>query len=119
MSGQDQNKSADVTVDELIGLSESEQAERIASHYASISNLYEPLRTEDFPEFKGPPKVPPPKVSPLKVAKIIKGMNKKAAAVPGDLPMKVISEFSEEFSKHLSHLSATASVRVYTLTSGR
>ena len=43
-------------------------------------------------------------MSPLKVAKIIKGMNKKAAAVPGDLPMRVISEFSEEFSKPLSHL---------------
>ena len=31
-------------------------------------------------------------------------MNKKAAASPGDIPMKLISEFSYEFSKPLSHL---------------
>ena len=46
----------------------------------------------------------PPQVSPSKVAKIIRGMNKKAAAVPGDLPMRVISQFSEEFSIPLAHL---------------
>ena len=31
-------------------------------------------------------------------------MNKKAAAVPGDLPMRVIAEFSDEFSRPLAHL---------------
>ena len=31
-------------------------------------------------------------------------MNKKAAGVPGDIPMKLISEFSYEFSRPLSHL---------------
>ena len=36
--------------------------------------------------------------------KTIKSMNKKAAGVPGDIPMKLISEFSYEFSRPLSHL---------------
>ena len=98
MAGQDQNKSSDISVEELVGLSEPEQADKIADHYASISNLYEPLKTEDFPGYMNPLKCSPPQVSPSKVAKIIRGMNKKAEAVPGDLPIKAISPFSEEFS---------------------
>ena len=42
MAGQDQEKRADVTIDELIGLNDVEQAEKIAEHYASISSMYEP-----------------------------------------------------------------------------
>ena len=95
---------SDIIVDELIGLSDSEQAEKIADHYASISNLYEPLRNEDFPEYMGPQQFSPLKVTPSKIAKIIRGMNRKAAAVPGDLPMRIISDFSEELSRPLAHL---------------
>ena len=36
--------------------------------------------------------------------KVIKTMNKRAAAVPGDLPMKIISEFSSELSRPLAHV---------------
>ena len=31
-------------------------------------------------------------------------MNKKAAAVPGDIPMKIVSHFSEDLSRPLAHL---------------
>ena len=48
MSGQDV-KFSDFTVDELVGLSDQDQAERIADHYASISQEYEPVNNEDFP----------------------------------------------------------------------
>ena len=40
----------DNCVEELEGLADQEQAELIAGHYASISNLYQPIRTEDFPK---------------------------------------------------------------------
>ena len=104
MAGQDQYSTDDISVDELIGLSNPDQAEKIADHYASISNLYQPLTNEDFLEFSDPSKFTPPKISPSKIAKIISSMNKKAAAVPGDLPMRIIAEFSDELSRPLAHL---------------
>ena len=104
MAGQDQEKRADLTVDELIGLNDVEQAEKIADYYASISNLYESISDGDFPEYSDVKTSCPPKISVSKVEKIIRGMNKKAAAVPGDLPMQIISKFSNEFSRPLAHL---------------
>ena len=41
MAGQDKEKSADTTVDELTGFNDEEQAELIANHYANISKQYE------------------------------------------------------------------------------
>ena len=66
--------------------------------------MYAPLNSNDFPEYLDPNKFRPPKISSQKVAKIIKSMNKKAATVPGDIPMKVIAEFSEELSGPIAHL---------------
>ena len=103
MSGQEENRS-EYTVDELLGLSDQDQAEKIADHYAGISQLYKPVTDSDFPEYSVPPKVPPPKISPAKIEKIIKTMNKKSAGVPGDIPMKLLSEFSFELSRPIAHI---------------
>jgi hypothetical protein len=40
-----------ITVEELDGFNDEEQAEMIANHYASISNLYKPVKVEDFKDF--------------------------------------------------------------------
>lgn len=88
----------------MIGLTNEEQVERIADHYASISNLYQPISAEDFPEYVNNQNLKPPKVSVSKVSKIIKSMNQKAAAVPGDLPMRIIAKFSDELSRPLAYL---------------
>ena len=103
MAGQDQHNS-DFSIDELSGMTEVEQAETIANHYASISSIYKPIQTEKFQNYLENNKCSPLKVTPSKIEKIIKSMNKKAAAVPGDLPMKIISHFSELLSKPLAHL---------------
>ena len=103
MSGQEDSRS-DFTVDELLGLSDQDQAEKIADHYAGISQLYKPITDSDFPEYSGPPKIAPPKISPAKIEKIIKTMNKKSAGVPGDIPMKLISDFSFELSRPIAHI---------------
>ena len=95
--------SPDMCVEELSGLSDQEQAERIADHYASISSQYEPIISEDFPEYRSG-EFKPPKISVQKVVKVIKSMNRKAAAVPGDLPMRIIAEFCDELSRPLTHL---------------
>ena len=96
MSGLDQHNT-DFVIDELSGMSEGEQAEAIANHYASISSLYKPIQTEKFQQFLENKKCSPPKVTPSKIEKIIRSMNKKSAAVPGDLPMKIISNFPDLF----------------------
>ena len=103
MSGLDQHNT-DFVIDELSGMSEGEQAEAIANHYASISSLYKPIQTEKFQQFLENKKCSPPKVTPSKIEKIIRSMNKKSAAVPGDLPMKIISNFPDLLSKPLAHL---------------
>ena len=76
----------------------------IADHYAGISQLYAPVRNEDFPDYSTPSKFPPPKISPAKIEKAIKTMNKKSAGVPGDIPMRLISEFSFELSRPIAHI---------------
>ena len=93
----------DVHIDELNGLSDEAQAEKIADHYASISNEYEPIRDEDFPAYINA-KLSPPKISSAKVVKVIKTMNKQAAAVPGDLPIRIIAEFGDQLSRPLAHI---------------
>ena len=93
----------DSCVEELTGLSEQAQAERIADHYASISAQYQSVRSEDFPDYKTG-KHRPPEISAARVVKVIKTMNRQATAVPGDIPMKIISEFGDELSRPLAHL---------------
>ena len=104
MAGYDSNSQGnEIVVDELRGLDDTEQAEVIASHYCKISNEYDPINEEEFKEFIDE-KFKAPKVEPRKVHKIIQTMNKKSATVEGDIPMRLISEFSVEFAFPLSHI---------------
>ena len=101
MTGQVNLKQQNILLEELIGL--SEQSERIAEHYAAISNEYKAINPDDFKEcFDN--KDSPPIIEPIKVYEVIEGMNKKAATVPGDIPMKLIAEFSVELAEPLAHV---------------
>ena len=110
MSGQDQNQlnQNNINVTELYGIYDKLQGEIIADHYAQISNQYEPIRREDFQEYLDLSSFTPVTVSPEKVSKIISKMNHKAATIEGDLPVKLIKEFSDELSLPLSHLISTS-----------
>ena len=93
-------------IDELKDIDESEQAECIASHYASISNLYKPVQDEDFHEYlTQAPK--PPNVEPHRVYKAIKKMRKNDCSVKGDIHMKILSEFADDFTVPLTHIITT------------
>ena len=67
MCGQsDRNQT--ISVDELIGLSDQEQSERIAEHYSYISNQYDQVRESDFLQYFNPVRhgaCAPPKIEPL------------------------------------------------------
>ena len=104
MSGQEINSVTEVMIDDLKDLDELEQAECIADHYASISNLYQPVRDEDFSEYLANISTKPPNIGPYKVLKTIKKMRKNACTIKGDLPMKVISEFADDLTLPLSHI---------------
>ena len=106
MSGQANSKQTNILVDELIGLNDQEQAERIADHYSTISNQYEQVKSDDFKEYFKDTKDgnAVPNVEPLKVHQIIQTMNQKAATVQGDIPIKLITEFSVELAFPLAHI---------------
>ena len=99
-----------ILVDELIGLSSKQQAERIAEHYSDISNNYDQIQEQDFPEYLNPLQYRgrsdyiPPSIEPLKVYQTIRKMNKKAATVENDIPIKLLDEFSVELAFPLSHI---------------
>ena len=109
-----------ITVDELTGLSDQEQSERIAAHYSQISNQYEQVTEDDFPEYFNPTQhglsnsptfnptthglSSPPNIEPFKVYKVIEKMNRKAATIENDIPIKLFQEFSVELSFPLSYI---------------
>ena len=103
MSGKESGRQQNILVDELSGYSDQEQANMIAEHYASISNQYDAITADDFPEYQDK-EFCPPSIEPWKVNKIIQSLNKKAATILGDIPMKIISEFSVELSTPLAHI---------------
>ena len=104
MSGQEMNSVSEVMIEDLKDLDDNEQAECIADHYASISNMYQPVKSEDFEEYLNEISSKPPNVGPYKVLKTIRKMRKNASTVKGDLPMKIISEFADDFTLPLTHI---------------
>ena len=105
MSGREIKQAENISIPELEGLSAESQAEVIANHYEKISNSYEPLKDEDFSDYlEANCKSPPPTVEVENVVKKIKSMNKKAATLEGDLPMKLIAEFAEELAYPLANI---------------
>ena len=46
----------------------------------------------------------PPNIGPYRVFRTLRKMNRKAATIPGDLPMKIISTFADELTLPLCHL---------------
>ena len=103
MSGQETGKAPNILVEELAGYSDQEQADKIAQHYAIISNQYDAIKTDDFPGYKNK-NFCPPTIEPMKVHQTIKQMNKKAVTVPGDIPIKLLDEFSVELATPLAHI---------------
>ena len=103
MSGQNTDKVRNIMVDELRAYSDQEQADKIAEHYAKVSNQYDPVEVDDFPDCKNK-QFSPPILEPWKVYQAINSMNKKAATTKGDIPIKLIIEFSVELATPMAHI---------------
>ena len=98
------NHTGDIQVEELDGLSNANQAERIAQHYAQVSNEYQALGKDDIPSNMYTTEELPPFIEAYEMYKRIMKMNSKKATVKDDIPMAVIKEFAAELSEPLAHI---------------
>ena len=104
MSQVDPSREDKVQVQKLMDLPSESQAELIADGFSEISNLYKPLKAEDIQIPNSENSKPVPIFEPYQIYEKIRKMKKKASTVIGDIPWKIISEFSVEFATPLSNI---------------
>ena len=94
MTRYDQGRSEIIQVDEINHLNDQDQAEMIASHQARISNTYKGIERSDItiPHFE-PEDIP--QLTAAKVKEYIGRLKSKKSTPPGDIPVKIIKEFSQ------------------------
>ena len=103
-------KNDQVNVDELNHLPDQQQAEKIAEKFASIQNLYDPLKADDI-------SVPPfsdsdiPQFNPAQVWFVLSRVNTNKATVPGDFPARLIKKFAAYLAEPLSDIFNTSMKR--------
>ena len=93
ISNYDQARSELLQVDEISHMTDQEQAEAIADSFSAISNEYEPVQKDDIeiPEF---PETSIPKIKPHQVRTRLQKIKTNKSTAPGDIPAKVIKEFT-------------------------
>ena len=91
-----ESESGDVSVESLSGLSNGECAQRIAEHYAAISQEYYPININLLPAYLPAPQAP--MVDEYSVYKRIKKLNKTKSTLPIDIPPRL----RDECSAHLA-----------------
>ena len=98
MTSYDQHKEDKFIIQDIHHLSDQEQANKLADHFAEIPNSYNqinkeyidisPIKEADIPQFK-----------PVQVWMILSHLKVNKSTVPGDIPVKLF----KEFSAHLAH----------------
>ena len=83
-----------VTVEELADISSEDQVEIIADKFAQISNLYQPLQDADIQIPSSQNSKETPLFLPHEIHDKIQKMKKKSSSVPGDIPWKIIREYT-------------------------
>ena len=104
MSSHDQAKSEEPNVLSFLGISDQNQAAQIATQFSEISNLYEPLKTEDVSLEEITNTKAYPLMEQYHVHQKIKKMKNNSATIIGDIPIKVIKAFGYELSFPLSNI---------------
>ena len=110
MSQLDPTKGKDVEVEELQNLSIPAQAEAIADNFDKIANLYDPLKKEDIEIPEDAQSRTLPLYEPHQIWEKIKSMKKKKSTVKGDIPWRIICEFSVELSSPLCNIFNTGTL---------
>ena len=96
----DQMTSGDIQVESLIGFDNFQAAQKIAAHFAQISNEYEPIDISQLPSYL--PAQPPPQVTEYDVYLRLNRLRKTKSTLPLDIPDKVRQECSPLLAGPLS-----------------
>ena len=104
MGGIAESRTGNTIVEDLEGISNENQAEKIAQHYSQVSNEYQALRKDDIPNHLYSTEELPPVVEAYQLYQRIMKMNSKKATVKDDIPMSLIKEFAAELSEPLAHI---------------
>ena len=89
----------------LEGRSDEECANAVAQHFASVSNLYEPIYLKKLPAFL--PSLPSPQVEEHKVYEKLKKLKNTKSTLPVDLPNKLRNEVMVELTAPLTNIINT------------
>ena len=88
----DQLNEGEVKVESLSGLSNIQAAQKIAEHFAAVSNEYAPINYSDLPCYL--PALPPPQVEEHDVYTRLKYLKKTRSTLPIDIPDKLRQDCS-------------------------
>ena len=102
----DQMTAGNVQVESLIGYNNLQSAQKIADHFAKISNEYEPIDVSQLPCYL--PAQPPPQVTEYDVYLRLSRLKKTKSTLPLDIPDKVRQECSPLLAGPLSSIINTS-----------
>ena len=96
----DQMTGGDTQVESLSNYNNSECAQKIAQHFAAISNEYEPVDISQLPCYL--PALPPPQLEEYEVYERINRIKKTKSTLPIDIPDKLRQECSPHLAAPLT-----------------
>ena len=101
LTGIDQEKFEEINVEEINELPAKRRVELIADKFATVSQEYEALKSEDIciPSFD---ESDIPVVSTEDVAETMKMVNVNKSSVNGDIPAKIVKHFAEQIAVPLT-----------------
>ena len=102
MSSYNEQKSEEVSVEEINHLSNQQQSEKIADSFSRISNEYEQIEESDINLESATNLNPAPVLEAYQVYEYLRKINIKSSTVKDDIPAKIIKEFSAELAMPLS-----------------
>ena len=103
VSNYDREKSEELQIEEINHLTDKEQAEAIADSINKISQEYEEVNEKDIDI----PEIPPhttPYFAPWQIEKYLKRTKTNKAALPGDIPAKIVKNCSGALSIPMTHM---------------
>ena len=98
----DKMSGGDITVESLDNLDNAQCSQKIAEHFAAISNEYSPVDTQQLPCYL--PALPPPQVDEFEVYQRLKKIKKTKSTLPIDIPDKLRRECAPHLAAPLASL---------------
>ena len=107
LTGFGQEKFEEVNVEQIKDLSPEAQVEKIADKFASVSQEYEALRTEDIivPQFNASDI---PIIKNEEVCETLEAMDINKSTVTGDIPAKILKKFTKQISLPMTDVINTS-----------